>query len=77
MRELLKKLTTLNYGRPSGSEVPQEPETPATPPKPGPTTTTMKGTAMQAPTSAGIANQNRTLGNKIPMGSPPSVNMPQ
>ena len=49
----------------------------ATPPKPSPTTTTMQGTAMQTPTTAGITNQNRTLGNKIPMGSAPAVDMPQ
>lgn len=50
---------------------------PAKPPAPGPNTTTMQGTAMQTPTTAGIANQSRTLANKIPMGAEPAPNMPQ
>ena len=49
----------------------------AKPPAPGPNTTTMKGTAMKSPVPAGIQNQQRTLGNKIPMGSPPPQDMPQ
>jgi hypothetical protein len=49
----------------------------ATAPALGPNTTTMKGTAMKSAVPASIANQNRTLGNKIPMGSAPDPTMPQ
>jgi hypothetical protein len=49
----------------------------ATAPAPGPNTTTMQGTAMKSPVPASIANQNRTLSNKIPMGSAPDPTMPQ
>jgi hypothetical protein len=75
MRELLKKLTTLNYSKPAEYEVPQEPAVPANPPAAGPNTTTMQGTAMQTPAS--IVNKNRTLSKKIPMGSAPEPTMPQ
>ena len=78
MRELLKKLTTLNYSKPAGSELPQEPAAPAvapaTPPAPGPNTTTMQGGAMK---SAGVVNKNRTLSGKTPMGAEPAPTMPQ
>jgi hypothetical protein len=50
---------------------------PATPPAPGPNTTTMQGTAMKSSTPPGIANQQRTLANKIPMGAAPTPTMPQ
>jgi hypothetical protein len=77
MRDLLKKLTTLNYSSPSGSEVPQDTATPATPPAVGPTTTTLQGTAMKSPTPPGIINKNRTLAAKVPMGAAPAPTMPQ
>jgi hypothetical protein len=48
-----------------------------TPPAKGPNTTTIAGTSMNSPVPASIANQNRTFGNKIPMGAPPAPNMPQ
>jgi len=43
-------------------------------PKVGPNTTTLSQNSMQTP---GIVNRNRTLGNKIPMGTPPAPGMPQ
>jgi hypothetical protein len=48
-----------------------------TAPVQGPSTTTMTGTSMKSPVPASIANQKRTLSNKIPLGAPPAPNMPQ
>jgi hypothetical protein len=44
---------------------------------PGPNTTTIAGTSMKSSVPASIANQNRTFGNKIPMGAAPAPTMPQ
>lgn len=43
----------------------------------GPNTTTMKGNTMQSTPPASIVNKNRTLANKVPMGTAPDATQPE